>query len=256
MPSPQPEALQGSGWAPYCGAAPVPGELAGRWNLDPTLIAVLGLACVAYALHRRRGGEGRDAVFAGAVAVLAVAFVSPLCALSSALFSARVVHHALLVAVAAPLLAFGLPRSRFGFGLGLAASTALHAVALWTWHAPAPYAWALSHDLVYWLMQATLLGSAVAFWSAVRRAGGLPAAAALAATLVQTGLLGALITFAGAPLYAPHVATTLAFGLTPLEDQQLGGLIMWAPMAGAYLLVALGLVGRSLAPAREAGRVA
>lgn len=256
MLSRSPEGLAGREWAPYCGAAPIPQELPGRWNLDPILLAVLAAGCGAYVLYRCRGGRGRDGFVAVAVVVLAVAFVSPLCALSSALFSARVVHHALMVVIAAPLLAFGLPLLGGGIRPGLAAATAIHALALWTWHAPAPYAWALSHDLAYWGMQASLLGSALLFWRTVRRATGLSAAAALLATLVQTGLLGALITFAPAPLYAPHMATTVAFGLPALADQQLAGLIMWAPMAGAYLLAALALVGRTLEPARAVARPA
>lgn len=241
-------------WTPYCGAAPEPAALAGRWNFDPGLLALLMIGGGLYLLHRRRGGEGRDHFVAAAGVVLLASFVSPLCALSSALFSARVTHHALLVAVAAPLLAVGLPR--FRVRIGLAPATALHAVVLWTWHAPGPYAWALSHDAAYWLMQATLLGTALAFWAAVRRVGGTPAAAALLATFVQTGLLGALITFAAAPLYLPHIASSALYGLSPLEDQQLAGLIMWAPMAGAYLLAALVLVGRSLAPEPAQGRAA
>ena len=51
--------------------------------------------------------------------------------------------------------------------------------------------------------------------------------------------LGAILTFAGQAVYAPHFHTTLAWGMTPLEDQQAAGLIMWAPAAAAYLLVAL-----------------
>ncbi|WP_068876946.1 MULTISPECIES: cytochrome c oxidase assembly protein [unclassified Phenylobacterium] len=241
-----PEGLQF--WTPYCGVAPSPADLAGRWNADPVLLAGLASACVAFALHRRLGGQGRAGLFALAVGVLALAFVSPLCALSSALFSARVVHHALLVAVAAPLVAFSLPRAKRG-KYGLAWPVVLHAITLWAWHAPAPYAWALSTDVAYWTMQATLFGSALVVWLRVRQVAGLPAAGALLFTFVQTGLLGALITFAERPLYAPHFDTTLAFGLTPLADQQLAGLIMWAPMGAIYLLVALGLVGRVLEPA-------
>ena len=47
-----------------------------------------------------------------AIALMLVVFVSPLCALSSALFSARVTHHIILIAGVAPLLAraFALPR--------------------------------------------------------------------------------------------------------------------------------------------------
>ncbi len=225
---------------PYCGAAPEPWELASRWNLDPWVIGALaGLA--AYALARRR-----NPFLGGAWLLLAVIFVSPFCALTSALFSARVVHHALLVAVVAPLLAFGLPRWKTP---PLAVATGLHFAVLWAWHAPGAYAWALAGDGAYWLMQASLLGSALAFWAAVRSAPPLAAAAGLAGTMMQTGLLGALITFAGSPLYAPHFGVTAPWGLTALEDQQVGGLIMWAPMAGAYLLAVLVLTGRGLFPA-------
>ncbi|MFC3079682.1 cytochrome c oxidase assembly protein [Phenylobacterium terrae] len=236
-------------WTPYCGAGPSPAELIARWNLDPVVIGLLALGAAGYAVHRRRGGAGRDLLVAGGLAALAVSFVSPLCALSSALFSARVAHHALLVAVAAPLLVFGLPKAaRLPLGL----TTLVHVSTVWLWHAPGPYAWALSHDAAYWLMQASLFGSALAFWSSVRTAPAIAAAGALVATMMLTGLLGALITFAGQPLYAPHLATTYAWSLTPLADQQLAGLIMWAPMALAYLIAALVLVGRSLADADTA----
>lgn len=231
--------------APYCGAPPVPADLALRWNLDPVVLAALALFAASQVLGRRdRRGHEQPLALAGA-AVLAVAFVSPLCALSSALFSARVVHHALLVAAAAPLLAFGL---RLRVRVPLPAAVLGHAILFWAWHAPDLYAFALSNDAVYWAMQACLLGSALVFWAAVRRAEALPAAAALLFTLVQTGLLGAALTFAPGPLYAPHAATTAPWGLGALQDQQLAGLIMWAPMASLYLLAALVLVGRALSP--------
>lgn len=232
---------------PYCGAPATPGDLAMRWNFDPWVMAGLA-AAVGWWVWRRRQEMAWNGLAIGAMAVLAVIFLSPLCALSSALFSARVTHHALLISLAAPLLAFSPPKA--WPGPSLLAATLGQAVVFWLWHAPASYAWALSNDAAYWLMQATLLGSAVAFWSAVRQTPPLAAAGALLATMVHMGLLGALITFAGAPLYGPHLLTTAPWGLSPFEDQQLAGLIMWAPMAGAYLLAALALVGRSLGPSR------
>lgn len=228
--------------SPYCGEAPIPAELLVRWNLDPWVVAALVIAALAWAARRERDLRS-NLLFGAGLLALAVAFVSPLCALSSALFSARVFHHGLLIAGAAPLLAFGLPRS--GPILPLAAAAAAHAVFVWIWHAPAPYAWALSSDLAYWLMQACLLGSALVFWRAVRQAHGLAAAAALLATMMQMGLLGALIALAGQPLYAPHLTTTQAWSLTPLADQQLAGILMWAPLSLVYLLAALGLAARA-----------
>ncbi len=237
-------------WMPYCGPAPLPGDLPGRWNLDPLLLLVL-LAAGAAVWRFSRPDPARRRAGLAAMALLVVLFVSPFCALTSALFSARVVHHLLLTAAAAPLLALALPVRVPG---GLAAWTGIHAVAFWGWHAPPLYGWALSNDAAYWLMQASLLGSAFAFWSAVRRGSVTGGIAALLGTMVLMGLLGALITFAGTPLYAPHFATTFAWGLAPLEDQQLAGLIMWAPGAGFYLAAALSLLSRWFA--RERGAAA
>lgn len=234
-------------WIPYCGAAPLPGDWFGRWNGDPLLLLALAIAAVAAS----RRADIKPAFSAG-LAVLFLLFVSPLCALSSALFSVRVAHHVLLTAVAAPLLVWGLPTLR---AKGSAAQwAALHMLLFWFWHTPATYAFALTSDGVFWTMQLSLLASAVAVWAALREASAPTAIALLLAMMVQMGLLGALITFAGAPLYAPHYLTTQSWGLSPLEDQHLAGLIMWAPAAGFYLAAALwrgwAMLGSPAAPVR------
>lgn len=184
---------------------------------------------------------------AAAIALALLLFVSPFCALSSALFSARATHHVLLAAVLAPLLVYALPEGRTRLLGSLSVWTGLQALAFWLWHAPSLYAEALSRDLVYWLMQLTITGTAIGFWPAIRRTSGLSAVAALLVSTVQMGLLGALITFAGAPLYAPHFLTAEPWGFSAIEDQQMAGLIMWAPSAGLYLGAALFLAYRWLA---------
>lgn len=229
-------------WIPYCGPAPDPGEALWRWNGDPVLLALLASATVAGVMLIRGHERGR---FAAAMAVLAIGFVSPLCALSSALFTARTLHHLLLVLAAAPLLALCLPRLRRPH---VVAATAVQALIFWLWHSPGLYAQALSHDGIYWLMQVSILASATWFWVVIRSARSHVAIAALLAAMLLMGLLGALIVFAGQPLYAPHFASTLAWNLTPLEDQQAAGLIMWAPAAAAYLLVALWRLNGLLKP--------
>lgn len=230
-------------WTPYCGVAPDGGVW--RWNIEPVLLAVLGLSLLVVAMQLR--GHRRLFGLAGVV-VLAIGFVSPLCALSSALFSARTVHHVLLIGAAAPLLALALPPRPVG---PLMLATAVQAVVFWAWHAPGLYAAALSDDLVYWTMQASLLVSAVWFWAAARAASAPAAVVGLLAAMLSMGLLGAVLTFAGQPVYAPHLSTTLAWGLTPLEDQQTAGLIMWAPASALYLFAALERLGRMLGPNRE-----
>lgn len=228
-------------WLPYCGAAPVPGDWLARWNGDPLLL--LAFAVVGAWACRR--GDTKHVFWVG-LAVLALLFLSPLCALSSALFSVRVAHHVALTAVAAPLLVWGLPHLAVRGSAALWA--AAHILLFWVWHAPTPYAFALSNDPAYWAMQLLLLGSAIGFWGALRRASAPLAIGLLLAMMVQMGLLGALITFAGVPIYAPHYVSTFAWGLTPLEDQQLAGLIMWAPAAAFYLAAALVRGWHLLAP--------
>lgn len=238
-------------WVPYCGAAPLPADWLSRWNLDPLLLSGMIAAAAGWFYWIGRTEPDRRKWLAAALALLFVLFVSPFCALTSALFSARVVHHVLLTTAVAPLIVLSIPAQRLRIVGGIAFWTAAHALVFWFWHSPAAYAAALSSDAVYWLMQSTLAVSAFGFWWAVRRAAAPSAVAALLATMVQMGVLGALITFAGAAIYAPHFGTTLAWGHEPLADQQLAGLIMWAPAAAAYLAAALAIAGRWLA--REAG---
>ncbi|MBC2860888.1 cytochrome c oxidase assembly protein [Stappia sp. 28M-7] len=233
----------------YCGPAPAPQTLLFAWNFD---FIALALCAALLGLHRFSGSrEGRPALIAGTF-FLALLFLSPLCALTVSLFSARVAHHALLIAVAAPLLALAFRKVRFPApALPLSALVAVNALLLWFWHVPQVYEVAIVGTLPYWTMQLSLLGAAFALWRAVLAPAAHPGSAifALLATMVQMGMLGALLTFARAPLYAAHFGTTQPFGLSPLADQQLAGLIMWVPASLPYLVAALLLLSAQLAPA-------
>ncbi len=228
-------------WVPYCGEAPGPEIWLSRWNMDPVLGAALLLFALAlWVLPTRHAVTPQRLLnLRCAWALAALIYVSPLCALSSTFFTLRVIHHMALVLVIAPLLAYGLEPWLRRLPTPLWCTTAVATAVFWTWHAPAPYAAALSADGVYALMQFTLLASATAFWIAVRRSEPVAAIGAILATTVSMGLLGALITFAERPLYAPHFVSTLSWGVSPLEDQQLAGITMWAPGSIAYLAAAM-----------------
>lgn len=258
------------GSLPYCGAPPSPATLASRWNADPVLIVAL-VAGLAFALWRgdRPASGGRRwrerpwrlaALIAG-WSVLALALTSPLCALSVALFSARIAQHLILMFVAAPLVvwAYAGPasadRPRAGGWAGSALAAGGFAAAIWFWHAPGPYAATFHGDLVYWTMHLTLLGAATGlWWSLIASPQRTPAAAVgiVAVTALQMGLLSALITFASHPFYTPHLLTTVRWGLTPLEDQQLGGALMWLPtgaiLAGGLAVALVQVMQRPRAP--------
>jgi putative membrane protein len=233
----------------YCGPAPVPGDLWTRWNIDPALMGILAVL----ALFAVRNNSSNSRAGWAAVVLLAFVFISPLCALSSALFSARVLHHVVLIAAVAPLLALAFPQRRVRL-LPLAVLVAAQAAILWLWHAPGAYAWGLASVPAYWLMQASLMGSAWLMWRAIL-APTTPAGAALlalVATVAQMGLLGALIVFAPGPLYWVHLASTAPWGLSALADQQLAGLLMWVPAALPYLGAGLWLAWSSLRPGAPA----
>jgi putative membrane protein len=204
----------------YCGPAPTLANLAGRWNFDPVVIvlllaiAALGWSWLATPAQKRS--------FVCAWGLAAILYISPLCALTVALASARVSHHALLAMVALP--------SQLGRRLPAIPVLILSTIALWVWHWPDFYAASFGPSAVYWAMQITILGSFTALWLVLLRSDHpLLAASTALASAIQMGFLGALLVFAPSPLYAPHFATALGFGLTPLEDQQLAGLIMWVP---------------------------
>jgi putative membrane protein len=227
---------------PYCGAAPLPGDLLARFNVDPIVISALILAAAFQLWRARPSPSGRLASVVSGWVVAAGAFLSPLCALSVALFSARVAQHMILVLIAAPLIALGMPMRRREASWPLGASALGFFLALWFWHMPLPYEASFGSVLLYWCMHLCLFGSAIWLWSELLhhpRSGAVAAIAVGALTSMQMGLLGALLSLADHALFSQHFLSTAVWGLTPLEDQQLGGIIMWVPGIGLFLGVAI-----------------
>jgi putative membrane protein len=227
---------------PYCGTAPLPGEILSRFNLDPALIAALGFAvCLQLWWNKAERPAQRVQGVAGWL-IAAAALISPLCALSVALFSARVAQHMILLLIAAPLIAFAMPARRRSDGWPLWMATFAFFLTLWFWHMPRPYEATFSSVGAYWSMHISLFGSAIWLWRELLHHSPLRAAEALLAgalTSIQMGLLGATLFLAGHALFRWHLLTTWPFGLSPLEDQQLGGVIMWVPGIVLFLWVAV-----------------
>lgn len=222
---------------PYCGAPPLPGHLISRWNLDPFVVGTLLLVSI---LHLRQVTGPRQVFAAGGWGLAAIAFISPICALSVALFSARIGQHMLLMLLAAPLIGLSLPRGswRHSIWWSVAAVTA----ALWVWHMPVPYAATFRSTGIYWAMHLTLFGSAIWLWRDLlnhRPEETLTVVAAGLFACVQMGVLGAVLSLSGHSWFAWYASTTEAWGLTQLEDQQLGGILMWVPSGIFFLATAM-----------------
>lgn len=248
------------------------------WTLQPWVLGCLALAAAGYALGVRRlsserrytkwRGRLRGCAFTAGIATLFVALASPLDGLSEQLFCAHMTQHLLLMLVAPPLLVWGRPvvtwlwafpaGRRRAIGRAWQRIFALRAgvqlfsrplpawlagtCALWLWHMPVPYAWALEHPVVHVVEHASFLLTAMAFWAVTldrsrhMAARGGMAFLFVATFAMQSGMLGALLTFSGQPLYESHLHTAPLWGLTPLQDQQLAGLIMWIPSSVVHLL--------------------
>lgn len=213
---------------PYCGSAPLPADVWSRFNADPTLIAAILVLLVAHVSLADSRARRVQALLGWSVAGLAL--TSPLCALSVALFSARIAQHLLLLLVAAPLVAAAIPtRVR---AASLWPSALISVVALWFWHLPSPYEATFESTPVYWLMHMSLFGTATLLWHGLLRHRWQYTLEALAIGVVvsmQMSFLGALLTFASVPWFFRHVSSAPMWGLTALQDQQLGGVLMWIP---------------------------
>jgi putative membrane protein len=219
-------------YIPYCGMPPAPEDWLTRWTLEPELL--IGLFLAAALILWRSDGVSRQRGLAG-WALVAVLFVSPLCALSMALFSARVGQHLLLTLVAAPLLArmwlHHVPPAKV--------AALVFAVLFWVWHSPQPYAWTLSSDLAYWSMHLSLLGSAIALWAALRHSIAVrpfESVIVLAATAAQMTMLAVLLIFSPYAWHDWHETAALFWGLSGIADQALAGALMW--VAGGLLMLA------------------
>ncbi len=178
--------------------------------------------------------------------VFSLLYISPFCALGSALFTVRIVHDVILATVLAPLIVAAFRAEETEIPGTLTVWTAIHGLTFWLWHAPPFYEGAMSSDGIFWLMQISIFATAAVWWIKVIRSPAPAAATALLATMVAMGALGALLTFAHRAYFAPHWLTTQFWGLSPIEDQQIAGIIMWAPASLVYLVAALTILYRSL----------
>lgn len=249
----------------------VPSDIWTHWNLDPFFLVALLLPATLYVrgMLTYRIDLRRTALFTMGLLALAVAYISPLNAVSGSLFSAHMAQHLVLMLVAAPLLALsvpvapllrGIPKS-FRHYVGQTAGNkmlrslwhrldrplaafVLHITALLIWHIPAFYSTAIQHEAVHAFEHASFFLSALLYWWTIAHAvqHGARLLSVFGAMIVSGGL-GALMTFAGSVWYADHLPYVAAWGLTPLQDQQLAGLLMWIPSGMLYVAAAAVLLG-------------
>jgi putative membrane protein len=259
-----------------------PHDLWMAWNFEPGVVLLLAFSCVIYfrgarAIWRRAGIDlvvrwFEAASFAAGWLAIFVALVTPLDRIGSALFSAHMLQHEVLILIAAPLLVLGRPMAAFLWAMPLTwrrrfirigaydrlrrfwllittplVAWLIQALVLWLWHLPALFQATLDSEPVHTAQHVSFLISALLFCEALifsdgKRMGYGTAVIYVFTTAVHTSVLGALLTFATSVWYPVYQERTAAWGLTPLEDQQLGGLIMWVPAGLVYVIAGLALL--------------
>lgn len=277
----------------HTGEPPAPHDFWQSWPWEPWVLLGLLVGGLWYARGVtalwRRAGAGRGVtrrqvwLFGIGLGVVALALLTPLAALSEALFAAHMVQHILLMNVAAPLLIWGMSPVLFLWALPLNARLGIgrwwqhrkflhqswhwltqplvvwtiYALMLWGWHAPRLYQAAIAVEWIHLSEHLCFMASALLFWWVLSQPsrprswqiGG--ALLFLFTTAVHSGLLAAIITFAPRPLYPIYAANAWAWGLTTLSDQQLAGVIMWVPVGFVYLGALLWRLGKLLTQPSE-----
>jgi putative membrane protein len=275
------------------------GSIASAWEAPVAVLAGAALAVAlfgqAFVRLRRRGrkdhaGWGRAVLFSLAVALGTLALISPLDYIGEEyLLSAHMLQHVVIgdlavalavVALRGPLTFFLLPavvlgrlaklgwlRSSLRFLLDAKVAFVLWAVVIASWHVPAAYDYALTHQVVHDLEHLSFVLAGMLVWiqlvdPARRRELGLTGKLALAIALFAAGqILADVLIFAMRPLYPSYAdQPERLLGLSPLQDQRLAGLVMM----GEQLLtlgtfVALLLIAqhrRLFSPAEDERRMA
>lgn len=236
------------------------------WFLPYAVPLAGAAAAIAYArgsrrrLHlvgstRRRRPGGRDAAFAGGLAILIAALSAPVDAFAGRLFWVHMGQVVAVTMVSAPLLVLSAPwtslrrsvPARRVEALGrLAGAAPLRAlrspvgawlafvVVLCGWHVPAAYGFGIGPGIL--AEQATLVGAAVLFWAqliasppAVRSLGRMGRLAYAQCGTVAVWALSVTLAYLPDPAYPVYSALrSRPAGISALADQQLGAGILLA----------------------------
>ncbi|AOF93566.1 cytochrome c oxidase assembly protein [Sinorhizobium sp. RAC02] len=160
-------------------------------------------------------------------------------------FAAHMVIHMGIVAVAAPLIAYGLRDTRLDplpgtLRVSPMLASFIELVVVWFWHLPAFRASADASLILSLVEQSSFLVAGVLLWHACFRPkdGRLAGTAGLLFTSMHMTLLGVLLALAPRPLYGDGDGDITCFGipLSAAADQQIGGVVMLMAGALAYLL--------------------
>lgn len=248
--------------------------------LSSTAVIYLRGWVAARRTRRRDLPPWRAACFTMGLVSLWIAIASPIDALDDYLLAAHMIQHFILMSIAPPLVVLGAPMVPLLRGLPFGITTWLrpvlgarrlhrlarmvvHPVAAWLlmntaylgWHVPAAFEWTFRSETVHEAEHACFFLTSVAFWWVViapwpaRRSWNRWAIVPylLSADILNT-ILSAVLVFSGRVLYPSYLQAERISRLTPLQDQIAAGAEMWVLNSIVFLLPAVVLTLRMLAP--------
>ncbi|KQS71451.1 cytochrome C oxidase [Rhizobium sp. Leaf371] len=201
-----------------------------------------------------REGTRKNASLAAGIGVLLAILVAITLSWGERSFTAHMVVHMAIVAIAAPLVATALSGSRADLTrhlpwLGPLLASLIELVIVWIWHVPAMRGAVEAEPFLGLFEQATFLAGGLLLWltclggAADGRTGRrLAGAIGLLFTSMHMTLLGVLLALSPRPLYGDGDATCFGIPLTGGTDQQLGGVVMLAVGAASYLIGGVALL--------------
>jgi putative membrane protein len=226
------------------------------WSFEPVVLLGMLAMAVLYVRGWRRArqpgephppGVGRLLLFAGGLAAVLVALVSPVDKLGEQLMMMHMVQHVLLLDIAPILLILGFTKGllrpltrrlntierRAGLFAHPAFAVLAYAGFMWLWHIPAMYDAALNNSTVHVLEHLCFALAGGLYWwhllSPIRsrmRLGGMGPIVYMVSTKLLVGALGVALAFAPNAFYPFYAHHPHYWGLTPGQDQNLAGLVM------------------------------
>ncbi|MGJ7043824.1 putative membrane protein [Shinella sp. BE166] len=173
-------------------------------------------------------------------------------------FTVHMVAHMGIVAVAAPLIAYGLGGTQGDPPAGLAWVTPMLAslvelAVVWFWHVPVLRATADASRALTLVEQASFLAAGLLLWITCLRPGDgrLAGTIGLLFTSMHMTLLGVLLALAPRPLYGDGAVSCFGIPLSAAADQQIGGVVMLMVGALAYLAGGVALLAGLLRDGEE-----
>jgi putative membrane protein len=226
------------------------------WSFQPGVY--LGILVVGgWYLHRwrsvrasegPRGAPGwRLACFAGSLAAVFIALASPVDTIADNVFFMHMVQHMLLLDIAPVLGLLGFtkallrPITRIVHDVETSVpwlaspvlAIVLYAGAIWGWHVPAAYDFAVAHPAVHVLEHISFLLAGSMYWwhliSPTRKRGrlsGMQTVVYMLSTKALVGGLGMGIAFDPHVIYPYYAHLPRYWGLSARADQGVAGLIM------------------------------